>query len=260
MELWPISDQDFKSFFFIFIRVGIIFIMFPFFNSRIIPTLSKVGLALLITIVLFPVVDVNRVEFPATPVGMAQLVLTELMIGMILGLLIQLFFEGVKFMGQWVGFQTGFAMVNIIDPQSGAQVSVLANLAYFVALVLFLLLNGHHIILTAMKESFEIVSPGSFHLNKQIFEKMVQVSGDLFVIALKIGAPAMAVLLFTMVAFGITVKFIPQMNIMIVAFPVKIVIGLFFFGICLNVLSVFVERYLGDLGSLLMNTMVFMGE
>ena len=79
--------------------------------------------------------------------------------------------------------------------------------------------------------------------------------GDMFVIAIKIGAPAIAALLFTKVAFGLITKFIPQMNIMIVAFPVQIVIGLLFFGISLNVLLGFMERYLQGLGPLLMDTM-----
>jgi len=77
----------------------------------------------------------------------------------------------------------------------------------------------------------------------------------MFVIAIKIGAPAIAALLLVNVAFGLITKLIPQMNIMIVAFPVQIVMGLIFFGICLNVLLAFMETYLGDLGSLLINTM-----
>lgn len=258
MDLLPISYHEFKSFFLILIRVSVIFVMFPFFNARVIPILSKVGLALIISIILFPILDIKMVEFPDTLPGMALLILAELIIGMILGLSIQLFFEGVRIMGQWVGFQTGFAIVNILDPQSGMQVSVLSNLAYLVAMVLFLIFNGHHIVLNAMRESFEIINVGSLNLNRQIFQKIIQLSGDMFVIAIKIGAPAVAALLLTMAAFGVIVKFIPQMNIMIVAFPVKIVIGLIFFGVCLNLLLIFMERYLEDLGSLLMNTMAWM--
>ena len=77
----------------------------------------------------------------------------------------------------------------------------------------------------------------------------------MFAIAVKIGAPAIAALLFTNLAFGLIVKFIPQMNIMIVAFPVQITIGLLFFGVSLNVLLNFMETYLGDLGQMLLNTM-----
>jgi flagellar biosynthetic protein FliR len=77
----------------------------------------------------------------------------------------------------------------------------------------------------------------------------------MFVIALKIGAPAIGALLFTKVAFALVTKLIPQMNIMIVAFPIQIVIGLIFFGITLNIILRFVENYLGGMGVLLIDTM-----
>ena len=195
------------------------------------------------------------VEFPDTLWGMGQLMISEFIIGMILALLVQLFFEGIRMMGQLVGFQTGFAITNILDPQSGMQVSILSNMAYLAAMALFLILNGHHILLRAMEESFEIINVGSLSLNGQIFQKIVDTSADMFLIAVKIGAPAIAILLFTQVAFGLITKLIPQMNIMIVAFPVQIVIGLVFFGISLNVLLRFMERYLAGLSSLLINAM-----
>jgi len=255
MNLLPISYPEFKSFFLILIRVSVLLFMFPIFSSRLIPVLAKAGLAFIITIVLFPVINSKMVEFPDTLWGMGQLIISEFIIGMILALLVQLFFEAIAMMGQLVGFQTGFAIVNILDPQSGMQVSILSNMAYFMAMALFLILNGHHILLSAMKESFEIINVGSLSLNGQIFQKIIDSSADMFVIAIKIGAPAIAVLLFTSVAFGLITKLMPQMNIMIVAFPVKIVIGLVFFGISLNVLLRFMERYLEGLSSLLINAM-----
>ena len=258
MDIWPLSYQEFKSFFLILIRVGVILFMFPFFSSRLIPVLSKVGLALIISIILFPVIDNRMAEFPDALWGMVHLIMAEFIIGMILGLLVQIFFEGVMMMGQFVGFQTGFAIVNILDPQTGAEVSILSNLAYLVAIALFLILNGHHIILNAMRESFEILNVGSLSLNRQIFQEIIRASGDMFVIAIKIGSPAIAALLFTSVAFGLITKLTPQMNVMIVLFPVKIVVGLVFFGISLHVLLRFMERYLEGLDSLLLNTMAWM--
>lgn len=255
MELFPQSYQECEAFFLILIRVSVVLFMFPFFSARVIPVLVKVGLALVITVILYPVISDKMGPFPHTVWGMGQVVLSEFIIGMILGLLVQMFFEGVKMMGQLVGFQTGFAITNILDPQSGMQVSILSNMAYLVAMVLFLVLNGHHILLSAMRESFEIINVGSMGLNRQIFQTIVLTSSDMFAIAIKIGAPAIAALLFTKVAFGLITKLMPQMNIMIVAFPVQIVIGLLFFGICLNVLLRSMEKYLGGLGSVLVNTM-----
>jgi flagellar biosynthetic protein FliR len=255
MGLFPLSYQECEAFFLILIRVSVILIMFPFFNAQVIPVLVKVGLALVITVILYPVINSKTGPFPHTVWGMAQLVLSEFIIGMILGLLVQMFFEGVRIMGQLVGFQTGFAITNILDPQSGMQVSILANMAYLVAMALFLILNGHHILLSAMRQSFEIINVGSLGLNRQVYQTIVVTSGDMFSIAIKIGAPAIAALLFTKVAFGLITKLMPQMNIMIVAFPVQIVIGLLFFGISLTVLLRSMEKYLGGLGPVLVNTM-----
>jgi len=255
MNFLPIQYQEFKTFFLILIRISVILLMFPFFSSRVIPVLVKAGLVLIITIVLFSVIDNKELQFPDTLCGIVQMITAELIIGMILGLLVKIVFEGIRMMGQLVGFQTGFAITNIIDPQSGMQVSILSNMAYLVAMVIFLILNGHHILLNAVKESFEIINVGSLSLDRRIFQEIINASGDMFVIAIKIGAPAIAALLFTKVVFGLITKIIPQMNIMIVAFPIQIVIGLIFFGVCLNVILRFMERYLGDLGSLLINTM-----
>ena len=183
------------------------------------------------------------------------MIISELLVGMILGLTVQVFFEAVSMMGQLVGFQTGFAIVNILDPQSGTQTSILSNMAYMVAMVLFLTLNGHYILLGAIRESFEIINVGSLSLNKRLFNVIMGVSAEMFVLAVKIGSPAIAALLLTKVLFGLITKLIPQMNIMIVAFPVQIVIGLIFFGISMIVLLMIMERYVGDLDLLLINTM-----
>ena len=255
MDFLPLQYNDFKPFLIILIRVGVIMFMFPFFNSRVIPVLAKVGLVLIIAIILFPVIDSKGFVFPNTFYEFFQMIATEFIIGMILGLMIQMLFEAIRIMGQVVGFQTGFAITNILDPQSGIQVSILSNMAYMCAIVLFLIFNGHHIMLNAIRDSFQVINIGSLSLDGRIFQSILQASGGMFVIALKIGAPAIAILLFIQVSFGLITKLIPQMNIMIVAFPVQIVMGLIFFGICLNILLMFMERYIGNLGSLLLNTM-----
>jgi len=258
MELWPLSYETFESFLLVLTRTSVLLFVLPFFSSRVIPARCKAGLALAISISLFPVMNRGYTGLPDNLWGMGQMIIAEFITGMILGLLVQVFFEGVRMMGQLVGFQTGFAITNILDPQSGIQVSILANLAYFTAMVLFLSFDGHHIMLRAMKESFQIIPPGSLAISGDLVQEVINLAGDMFVIALKIGAPAIAVLFFTKVAFGLVVKLIPQMNIMIVAFPVQIVLGLIFFGICLGLLSRFLDIYMDRLGPLLINTMNIM--
>ena len=180
-----IPFKELKAFYLILIRIGIIFQMLPFFNSKVVPVLVKAGLSVVMAIILFPVINTSMVKFPHTGFGLMQLILSEFIVGIILGLLVMIFFEGVRMMGQMVGFQTGFAITNIIDPQSGSQISILANMAYLVAMVFFLLLNGHYILLNAVRESFDIIPVGSLRLNGDMFGKMISLYGEMFVIAIK---------------------------------------------------------------------------
>ncbi len=259
MEFLQIPYEDFKTFFLILIRVSVILFLFPFFSSRIIPNMVKAGLVFIIALILFPVTEIGPMAFPDKLLGFVRLIMGELIIGMTLGLMVQVFFEGVRIMGQLVGFQTGFAIANILDPQSGMRISIFSNMAYYLAMVIFLILNGHHMLLNAIKQSFDVINLGSLDLNENLKWAVVQKAGDMFILAIKLGAPAIAALLFVKVAFGLITKFIPQMHIMIVAFPIQIVIGLIFFGLSFNVLLRFVERYISNLSSLLMGTMSLMG-
>lgn len=259
MSPFGIAYQDFRLFLLIFIRVSVVLFIMPFFSSRIIPVMSKAGLALALSLLLFPVVEQPLRGYPENAWANLQLIAGEFVIGLTLALLVQIVFEGIKIMGQMVGFQTGFGIVNLLDPQSGTQVSVFSNMAYFMTIVIFLLFNGHHILLSAIKESFAIVAPGSVGLGRALSQEIMAKAGKMFLIAVKIGAPAIAALLLSKGVFGIITKLIPQMHIMIVAFPVQIVIGLIFFGICLRVLLRFMENYLHTLGALLTNTLALLG-
>ena len=258
MELFQLSFQELNAFFLVLTRVSIFMFLFPFFGARIIPTLAKIGLALLVALALCPMLDLRGSDVPTSPVGQVRLILGEFVVGLMLGVLLQVFFEGVKMMGEVVGFQTGFSITNILDPQSGVQVSVLSNLAYSMCIVLFLILNGHHILLNSIRESFEIIRVGSVGLSAKGLEAILGRCGELFIIAVKIGAPAMACLLLVNVALGVITKMMPQMNVMIVAFPVQIIAGLFFFGISLALLGAILEKHMSALNSWLPRAMSLM--
>lgn len=258
MELFPWPWREVELFVLILVRVGMVLFLFPFFSSRLIPVQCKAGLCLLLGAVFFPVVDLKDAHLPASGWAVLGMLLSEFAIGLILGLMVQVFFEAVRMMGQVVGFQTGFSIANIIDPQNGIQVSILSNMAYLVAVVVFLGLNGHHLFLLALRESYDILPVGALSLKGAPMMELMKRLGDMFVLAVKMGAPAIVGLLFLKAALGVTSKVIPQMNVMIVAFPLQIVVGLFFFGISLRVVWSLTENYLVSLAPLFMNAMAWM--
>ncbi len=251
MELFYFSPAQFKIFILILTRVSVVLFMFPLFASSMIPALVKAGLAMVMTLILFPVVPVDPRFFPENIVDTGILIVSELFIGLVLALSVQLFFGAAQLAGQLIGFQMGFSIINVLDPQTGTQVSIIDQIGFEVVFVIFLLLNGHHALIHALVESFRIVHFGSIDLHPGFLARVVELSADMFMLAVKMGAPAIAALLFTSVAFGICAKFMPQMNILIAAFPVKIVVGLFFFGLSFQVIALLTESYFSRFPALL---------
>jgi len=218
--------------------------MLPFFGTYILPNLVKAGLALMISIVLLAVVRPDPMLFPEGLLDGLNLIVSELILGLVIGLTIRLFFAAIQLAGQLVGFQIGFAIANVIDPESGGHSSILSQMGYWVAILIFLVLDGHHVLLRTLADSFSIIQVGCLSFREALFHKILGASGDMFAMAIKIGAPAIAALLFTSAAFGIVAKVVPQMNVLIMAFPLKIVVGLFFFGFSLEVLLYFMKQYI----------------
>ena len=259
MELLNFSPDHVKNFILILIRVSVVIFFFPLFGSRMLPVLVKTGLAMVLSLVFLPVVSLDPGLFPQSPMQGVILAVSELIMGLILGLTVNLFFAAIQLAGKMVGFQMGFAIVNVLDPQSGMQVSIIDQIGYWVALLTFLGLNGHHMLISALADSFRLVRLGSLTLQPGLFTSVLSMSGDIFSIAVKIGAPAFAALLFTSAAFGISAKFAPQMNILIAAFPVKIVVGLLFFGLSLQIIVHISRSFLGAYPRVLLSLLSWMG-
>jgi len=117
------------------------------------------------------------------------------MIGITIGLAGRLVFAGVQLAGQLAGFQMGFAIVNVFDPITSAQVSIIAQFQYLLAMLVFLAVDGHHLFLYSIAESYRIVPAFGFHFSGELTRAILELSKDMFVIAIKTGAPVIAMLL-----------------------------------------------------------------
>jgi len=194
-----------------------------------------------------------------TVISTGLMILAEALIGLTLGLCLRIFFGSVQLAGQVIGFQMGFAMINVVDPQTGANVSIMDQLGYWVCVIIFLILNGHHIMFLAMIDSFKLVPIGFFMMQEVMMARMLDLGAQLFLLAIKIGAPVIASLAFVSVGFGLVAKFSPQMNVMIVAFPLKIVAGLILFSLTLQIIVIVTKSYVAEFKELLMYFLFFAG-
>lgn len=233
----------------IFFRVGGIIFSAPVFGSKNLPIQLKVGLALIISLILSSSVkvftpDITRGIFPLV------IALTgEMLIGVIIGFAVQVIFAAIQLAGQLVGFQMGFAIVNVLDPQTSNQISIVAQFQNILAMLIFLTVGAHHWFLRAVADSFTLVPPLGFNFSSGLINEIIRLSGNIFSVGVKIGAPMVAVLLFTSMALGVIARTVPQMNIFIVAFPIKITIGLLFLGLSLPLLNVLLTKLFNNLGN-----------
>jgi len=248
-----------QFFLFIFLRVGAIFMFLPIFSSRAIPVLFKMGFALAVAFILYPLLasDLRPVFATVPEFGLA--IACELMVGILIGLAVRLLFTGFQMAGQMAGYQMGMAIANVIDPATSAQVPILATFYNIVAILVFLSINAHIILLRAMAESFQLVPLFGFEFNPVVMQHMISFAGNMFVVALKIGAPVIVALLITSAALGLVARTIPQMNIFIVAMPLKIAIGLIFLGMSLPYMTEFFFRAFEEMGRSVMVLIRAMG-
>lgn len=260
MDILNVIDPvEFRTYLLVLLRVSILLFMFPVFSSNVFPARLKMGFAMVVSLLFYSVVEVDLTRFPLTAVSTGLLVLAEALIGLTLGLCLRIFFGSVQLAGQIIGFQMGFAMINVLDPQTGSNVSIMDQLGYWVCVIVFLLLNGHHIMFMAVIDSFKLVPMGVFMMQKEMLVKMTDLVAQLFLLSIKIGAPVIVSLAFVSASFGLVAKFSPQMNVMIVAFPLKIIAGLVLFGLTLQIIVIITQNYIAQFKGILMYFLFFAG-
>ena len=241
-----------QLFFLVFLRVGAIIMFMPVFDSKSIPLFFKVALAFTTSIVLFPMLDLDPLPVFNNVYAMGIKVMGEILIGLVIGFSVKLIFAGIQLAGQLAGYQMGMALANVMDPSSSQQVPLLAQFTNLVGLLIFITINAHYWFIKALTHSFQMVPPLHVNFRGSLMEHLINMSGNMFVIGIQVGAPVIAAMLITSVAFGLIARMVPQMNVFIVAMPLKIGVGLLFLGFSLPYFSTFLQKIFGGLGQNIM--------
>lgn len=219
------NPKEVVAFVLILMRMAGIFLTAPLFSSRNINPMIKASWILLISFLIFPVVDFKPDTLPngGLPLGIA--VAREMLIGFSIGMGATLILTGIQFAGQIVDIQMGLGMVNIIDPTTSTQISVMGQYYYMVAILIFLGVDGHHMLLKAVADSFKVIPLGQAHFSAALGTKMMDLFSQVFFIAFRVGAPVIGALFITNMALGIVARTVPQMNVFIVGMPLNLAVG-----------------------------------
>ena len=231
MNFPVLTPEQVQLFLFSLLRVSAILVTMPIIGNAFVPRQVKGGLSLLMTIIIYPAVqqDLSVVTLELFPLLLRMV--AEVIVGIMIGFTARFVFAGIQFAGDIIGFQMGFSIASIFDPSTSQQVSVVSEFQFMMAMIIFLFVDAHHIFLTAIVDSFRILHLHDLRFSGILFQRLVTLSGDVFVIAIKISAPIVAVLLFVNVGLGVIARTVPQINIFIVGIPLQIAVGLVFLGV-----------------------------
>ncbi len=206
------------------VRLSGLMLFAPFFGSAAVPPRVKAGLVIAGSALFYPVlaVPLSALQLSAWP----TLVVTELITGAALGIAANLVFDGVQMAGQVLSTQMGFSLINILDPQTQVESTVMAQFHQTVAMLIFLRLNVHLWILRAVGRSFATVPPGSVHISGLFTMTAVRAGGEIFALGIQLAAPVLSATFLADVALGLIGKASPQAPLMLLGPPLKTLLGL----------------------------------
>jgi flagellar biosynthetic protein FliR len=206
------------------------FAVAPLFGSRFVPAQVRVALGLLFGVLLLPLAFGAAPPIPmatvASPFEYAVRCGGELLLGLGVGYLALLFLTAAQVAGQVMDMELGFAMVNVLDPQFGFQLPLMGSLLNLIGILVFLALDGHLLLVRALRDSVLLLPPGGTGISAGAGELLVRAFATVFVTALKLAAPVVAALFLVSVALGIVARTVPQMNVFVVGLPLRIAVGI----------------------------------
>jgi flagellar biosynthesis protein FliR len=239
MASFSFSMAEILRFAVVLMRVTGIMLCAPFFSGQSIPSQIRVVFALVTTLAMAPMLPLKSIPAGFQLSDIAPLFFSEVMFGFILGFAASLVFAGIQLAGQIISVQLGFSLINLIDPQTNVESSVFSFLQNYIALMFFLLMNGHHWFLLAINESFHTLPVGGIQLHAPLVEGLIHLSSEILAIGLRIAGPVIVVSLIGDVVMGILGRAAPQVNILIIGMPAKLLIGF----ACLSFSFYFMPRF-----------------
>jgi len=213
-------------------RVGGLMTFAPFFANAALPAPVKAGLTLVLTALLVPVyastsaAAAASVVAPSGITGWLMMALSEIALGMVIGFATQFVFEGMELAGQIASFQFGFSLVNVIDPNSQVEVTVLSTLHDLIAILIFLQLGVHRWLLRATAMSFRVIPPGSLATAHFPAAGLIKMSGAMWLIGAEIAFPIVLATMLTDLTIGFVAKASPQFPALFFGISLKFLLGI----------------------------------
>ncbi len=250
MIFWETVFNNFVGFLFVLCRVTGIFTFNPIFSRSNVPTMVKNGMCVVLAVVMSmsPAVNASVPEVNNI-IGFAMIVFKELFIGMVFGFFTNLIMTVLIYAGEIIDMQTGLGMAKTMDPTTGINMPIFANIYYYLFILYFFITNGHLSYIELFTISYEAIPVGyEFTANTiDLTYVIVMYFGTVMTLAVKFALPLMVTEMITEICIGLLMKAVPTIQVLSVNIQLKIMVGLLILTAAARPMAEFIEKLLGIL-------------
>jgi len=242
----------------VFVRVLSFLVVMPLFSYRSIPLPLKIGFSFFLAIIMFHSIDSSALVIDTTYIF---LIVKEVLVGVLIGLIAFIIVSALQIAGGFIDFQMGFAIANVVDPQTGAQTPLTGQYLYMIALLFLLAVDGHHLIIDGIFNSYRFIPLETFipFGDKSIADFIIDTFNHMFTIAFQMAIPIVGTLFLVDVALGIIARAVPQLNVFVVGLPLKILVSFMAIFIFLSFYFAVVENLFATMFSAMRQLMQLFG-
>ena len=213
------------AFMLVVFRMAGIFMISPMFGSNLIPVRVKALLSVVLAFCVYPMLPpqpVVHLSLMTLPITLGS----EMLIGLVIGFGASLPLIAMQLGGLMMGQQLGLGFAQVVNPEYGENTDVFGQMLFLTALTVFILLNGHHALLTTLVHSFSSVPLGGYMPGADVVQMITGLLAAMFELAVRVAAPLLCLVFLETVAMGFIARTVPQLNILSLGFPLRIIIGL----------------------------------
>ena len=237
-----LSSVNVVTFLLLFIRISSFLSFLPFFNYVTIPMSAKAAFSIWLSILFFPIVP--KVAFEINLLNILLAIFNEIAFAFFVGMALQLVFDILKYTAEQISFVMGFSMANVMDPNFGTQSTILAQFLTWVAVLVFFGIGGDHLEILYLSKTFAALPFGAFFHYHSVYEYFVVYMQKYFLVGIALAFPVLAISLMSDIIFGMIMKTMPQFNLLVVGFPIKITIS---FIVLIIILSSMMSVFSGEI-------------
>ena len=224
-----------------FCRFTGLFLIAPIFSQSSVPHAVKLGWALITTVVVSPLLP----PLPAVPLfswASVGIIAEQILIGVTIGLIVQVVFAAIHAAGEYIGLQMGLAFATFFSPDSGANTMILSRVFYAFAILMFAAIDGHLLMVEVLVRSFDFLPIGTLGVNASVFEHVARFGTVVFSSGILLALPVFGALLIVNLTLGILNRSAPQLTVFSVGFPMSLTLGLVLMMVLTTELGGYLQR------------------